>query len=274
MADNYFLQFDVNQVNKMAQSDYEVNSQRLGGIFDRAKASSNLHNKLFYQVSTMVAALGAAMAYKGYDMKDLSLTTVTEQLKKIMTVANMGVYSTTSQMMATIAAALTPYSTTSQMNAAISAALPNMTYYYTKSETVAQINTALASYVTVSSFKIEFFSRQNNSSGSQTFTGAGFRPHAVIAIFYNNNSGYNGGSVVGIGFKDSNNQMCVGVATQNADEETNGGLIHQGRIISGGSSKQGISCQVMDFGPTGMTVTWEQCNGGNNGTTLGAFLYI
>ena len=116
---NKFLQFSPPTVYRMGQTDYENNVQRLGGIGNKAVASSRLFNKALYQVSTMVSALAAAMDSKGYDMGtsvEASVTTLTNQLKNIMTLADLATYSTSVLMRAEILKALTTVTTTNIVN--------------------------------------------------------------------------------------------------------------------------------------------------------------
>jgi len=141
---NNFFQFDEDLNNIMGTFDYSNNLTRIGGLL-KGKASSNLHNKLFYQVSTMVAGIGQMMCNKGYDMDDSSISTLITQLSNIMTQADMSIYSTTAQMMAAIASALGSYSTTSQMNTAIANAIKGLGG---DNLTVAQVNALISSGVT------------------------------------------------------------------------------------------------------------------------------
>ncbi len=137
---NNFFQFDEDLNNIMGTFDYSNNLTRIGGLL-KGKASSNLHNKLFYQVSTMVAGIGQMMCNKGYDMDDSSISTLITQLSNIMTQADMSIYSTTAQMMAAIASALGSYSTTSQMNTAIANAIKGLGG---DNLSVAQVNALIA----------------------------------------------------------------------------------------------------------------------------------
>ena len=88
---NNFQQFDVNKNNLLSDSAYTSSAVRKAGV-STGSAASNLHNKLFYQLSTMVAALGETMSGKGYVVSDSSLATLITVLNNIMTVADMTPY--------------------------------------------------------------------------------------------------------------------------------------------------------------------------------------
>jgi hypothetical protein len=125
MALNKFYQFcATNTGNMMTLTSYLSNIQRLFGIQNKDIASSSLHNRLFYQLSTMVSALGGMMAAKGYEMSDESLSTLQANLAKIMTQYDLDTvykYAKQSWVQSYVAGIIASYSTTSQMNSAISA---------------------------------------------------------------------------------------------------------------------------------------------------------
>lgn len=73
MGSNNFKQFDPNKNNIMSDTDYENSEYRKGGAVEGI-APSISHNKLFYQVSTMCAAIGQSLANKGYIASDADLT--------------------------------------------------------------------------------------------------------------------------------------------------------------------------------------------------------
>jgi hypothetical protein len=104
MASNNFLQFDTTKSNLQSDAAYASETDRTHGVQTGA-ARSNVHNKLFYQVSTMVAGLAQAMADKGFAMSDSNLVTLTAQLAHIMTDADMSPYALTSALSAYIAKA-------------------------------------------------------------------------------------------------------------------------------------------------------------------------
>ena len=88
---NNFLQFDPAKNNIQSDGSYTASSYRLQGA-QSGIAPSNVHNKLFYQVSTMVAALGSALSAKGYTVSDASISDLITVLGNIMTLADMTPY--------------------------------------------------------------------------------------------------------------------------------------------------------------------------------------
>ena len=71
---NKFIQFDPTGANMETDAAYAADSQRSGGaISGPSEFASILANKLFYQISTMVAALGQAIADGGHDANDSAL---------------------------------------------------------------------------------------------------------------------------------------------------------------------------------------------------------
>jgi len=90
MADpTNFLQFNPDQNNQLSDEDYSSNTSRsngaVTGIFE-----SPLANKIFYQTTTLVAALATAMVNKGYEMQDTSLAFLVSALSNILTKADIG----------------------------------------------------------------------------------------------------------------------------------------------------------------------------------------
>lgn len=84
MANN-FLQFDPNATNMLNDADYTSNTQRQGGVTSGI-ASSTLHNKFFYQVSTMVAAWGQVISDYGQTASDTSLANLITAIKNTLLV--------------------------------------------------------------------------------------------------------------------------------------------------------------------------------------------
>jgi len=82
---NNFLQFDVNKNNIQSIADYVASTYRTGGVTSGV-APSSIHNRLFYQLSTMVAALGTALANKGYTVSDDSIANLTTLLQSVIAV--------------------------------------------------------------------------------------------------------------------------------------------------------------------------------------------
>ncbi len=114
MASNQFYQFDTGQQNMLDTYDYSSSATRTVGV-GRGLASSMLHNKLFYQVSTITSALAEAMKNKGYDMLDPDATncwsTIVAQFANIMTQADMGSYATQSWVQTYVDGLLRPLAT-------------------------------------------------------------------------------------------------------------------------------------------------------------------
>lgn len=75
-----FLRFDEDATNLQSDTDYNNDAQRTGGVVG-GLAKSALHNKLFYQVSVMVAALGQTMADAGETVADSGYTALIQSIK-------------------------------------------------------------------------------------------------------------------------------------------------------------------------------------------------
>lgn len=114
MATNQFYQFDTGQQNMLDTYDYSSSATRTVGV-GRGLASSMLHNKIFFQVSTITSALAEAMKNKGYDMLDPDATncwsTIVAQFANIMTQADMGSYATQSWVQTYVDGLLRPLAT-------------------------------------------------------------------------------------------------------------------------------------------------------------------
>ena len=114
MASNQFYQFDTGQQNMLDTYDYSSSTTRTVGV-GRGLASSMLHNKIFFQVSTITSALAEAMKNKGYDMLDPDATncwsTIVAQFANIMTQADMGSYATQSWVQTYVDGLLRPLAT-------------------------------------------------------------------------------------------------------------------------------------------------------------------
>lgn len=80
MTVNNFLQFNSGKVNSLTDAEYSANSAIANGITS-GQASSKLHNKLFYQLSTFVKAISQTMSDSGFDMSDSSLVTLISNIK-------------------------------------------------------------------------------------------------------------------------------------------------------------------------------------------------
>ena len=72
---NNFLQFNPGQLNQANDASYTDSTYRSGGIPSvPAAAPSTIHNKLYYQVSTMVVALAQMLANRDKNVSDASLS--------------------------------------------------------------------------------------------------------------------------------------------------------------------------------------------------------
>ena len=85
-----FLQWNPSKVNQEDDTEYAVDSQRLGGADLEELFPSETANKLFYQVATMVAGIGQMMSNKGYTMSDANFANLVTALANILTKADFG----------------------------------------------------------------------------------------------------------------------------------------------------------------------------------------
>lgn len=88
MAGSNFIQWNPTAANQETDSQYAADSQRSGGATNPSVFDARLANKLFFQLSTAVAALCQAMANKGFTMSDASLASLTTQFQNILTTAD------------------------------------------------------------------------------------------------------------------------------------------------------------------------------------------
>lgn len=79
-----FKQFDEEQNNMMGITDYEDSSYRKGGAVSGI-IPSNIHNRLFYQTSTMVTAIAKALSDKGYTVNDTTLAGLVTVMSGLVT---------------------------------------------------------------------------------------------------------------------------------------------------------------------------------------------
>ena len=86
---NNFLQWNPAAVNQQDDSAYTADAMRTGGAVTGIFAS-DLANKLFYQCTTMVSALGESLSNKGYTISDASISTLITALSNILTKADFG----------------------------------------------------------------------------------------------------------------------------------------------------------------------------------------
>ena len=86
---NNFQQWNPAAVNQQDDSAYTADAMRTGGAVTGIFAS-DLANKLFYQCTTMVSALGESLSNKGYTISDASISTLITALSNILTKADFG----------------------------------------------------------------------------------------------------------------------------------------------------------------------------------------
>jgi hypothetical protein len=92
VAENKFLVWNPAAVNQETDDQYAADALRTGGAPSGQLFPSTTANKLFHQLSTFVAALGQALAAKGYEMTDAALNDLAGQLANVMTAADMAPY--------------------------------------------------------------------------------------------------------------------------------------------------------------------------------------
>src|SRR5208283_5201551 len=89
MPSTNFLQWNPTQANQESDVNYVVDAQRLAGIaLDDTLPSIRL-NKMFFQWSTFVAAMGQMLAGKGYTTSDANLATLVSVLGNLLTEADL-----------------------------------------------------------------------------------------------------------------------------------------------------------------------------------------
>lgn len=81
---NNFLVFDENVQNMMVDVDYSASNYRINGAISGI-APSVVHNKLYYQVSIMAAAIGESLADKGFVVSDSQLADLKAVLAHLQT---------------------------------------------------------------------------------------------------------------------------------------------------------------------------------------------
>jgi len=86
---NNFLQWNPGKVNQDNDSEYLLETQRVGGAVS-GLFPSKLANKLFYQCSIMAAAMGEMMKNKGFEMSDAVFADLITSLSHILTDAQFG----------------------------------------------------------------------------------------------------------------------------------------------------------------------------------------
>lgn len=89
---NNFLQFNPTKANQENDAAYTADAQRTGGAATNSIFASQLANKLFYQLSTMITALGQALSNKGYTVSDADLTALINVLSNLITTPDLVPY--------------------------------------------------------------------------------------------------------------------------------------------------------------------------------------
>jgi hypothetical protein len=86
---NNFLQWNPNATNQENDAAWAADSQRASGAASGSIFPSPTANKLFFQLSTMVAALGQMLSSKGYAVSDANLSNLVTALGNIVTNADV-----------------------------------------------------------------------------------------------------------------------------------------------------------------------------------------
>lgn len=80
MATNNFIEFDTAKTDIQTDAEYAADSQRVNGVAT-GMARTAFHNKLFRQLSVMVAAIGQVIADLGTSVSDTSVSTLVTSFK-------------------------------------------------------------------------------------------------------------------------------------------------------------------------------------------------
>jgi len=83
-----FLQWNANQTNQQNDTAYANDTQRAGGAGNNAVFPAQLANKLFFQQSTMVAALGQVISDYGHNASDNNAADLVIALKDTFAARN------------------------------------------------------------------------------------------------------------------------------------------------------------------------------------------
>jgi hypothetical protein len=92
---NNFLQWNPSQANQESDANYATDSQRTGGAPTNTPFPSLTANKLFYQATTMVAAIAQWLANAGNNVSDNSLTNLITTLSQAIALLNSPQFSGT-----------------------------------------------------------------------------------------------------------------------------------------------------------------------------------
>jgi hypothetical protein len=113
-ATTNFLQWNPTASNQESDSSYASDAQRTGGA-SSGEFPSATANKLFFQCSTFVAALGQMLATKGYSTSDADISVLAAVLANLITnadLARLSIQATRTNMIGSYAAGST-YTNTS-----------------------------------------------------------------------------------------------------------------------------------------------------------------
>ena len=83
------IQWNPTQANQETDTTYLADSQRAGGATNPSEFDAKLANKLFYQLSTYVTALGQMLANKSFTNSDANVATLTAVMANILTTADL-----------------------------------------------------------------------------------------------------------------------------------------------------------------------------------------
>jgi len=88
MATTNFQQWNPTASNQESDAAYTSDAQRVGGA-SSGEFPSQLANKLFYQLSTFIAALGQMLSTKGYATSDVDISALAAVLANLITNADL-----------------------------------------------------------------------------------------------------------------------------------------------------------------------------------------
>jgi hypothetical protein len=89
MATTNLLQWNPTAANQETDAQYLADSQRLAGAVNPELFNDVLANKLFFQLTTYLAAQYTAFASKGFNTSDASFATLTAQCANWLTTADV-----------------------------------------------------------------------------------------------------------------------------------------------------------------------------------------
>jgi hypothetical protein len=88
-ATTNFIQWNPTLANQETDAEYAADAARSGGVVDGSVFEATTANKLFYQPTTMSAALGAMLAQKGISTSDADFNELVAALSNIQTTADL-----------------------------------------------------------------------------------------------------------------------------------------------------------------------------------------